>query len=135
MLHALMRCNIGASNQDSSQGRETMKLEFLVQRDNIIANSDAVSFRFRRNTVGSLGLFLQLRGREMSSGSSISLSVLHFAVNCFLLMPFILFVCLFFFTKIKDHFKESGACGSVGFAASSPGSGGIWEGQAKGLTK
>lgn len=89
-----------------------MKLEFLVQRDNIIANSDAVSFRFRRNTVGSLGLFLQLRGRKMSSGSSIRPSVLHFTVNCFIFMLF------FFPPEIKGRFKESCACVSVGFAAS-----------------
>lgn len=68
-----------------------MKLEFFfVQCDNIIANSDAVSFQFHRNTVGSLGPFLQLRGRKTTSDSSISLSVLHFTENCFLFMLFFL---------------------------------------------
>lgn len=65
----------------SSTGNNEM-LIFLSNM--IIANSDAVSFQFHRNTVGSLGPSLQLRARKTRSDSSISLSVLYFTENCFL---------------------------------------------------
>lgn len=66
-----------------------MKLSFLVQCDNIIVNSEAVSFQFHRYTVGSLGLFLQLQERKMSREIRRQSLSIAFHSNCSLFMLFL----------------------------------------------